>query len=180
MLDRIYNIHKGKNKTQSGLTFPGFFDIMVDIVVISPDMSVVCFNIQMLSLNTSPVNNDNSQDYEIVPAKKGRFREPYYMAFLRAQGDLAKMDLCKSDYRLYLYLVSLLGYENYLIIAQREIAKELDMHPPNVSRSLKVLIEKGIIEHMRFKNGSRGYRLSPTIGWRGHADKIKWIGCKEE
>jgi predicted DNA-binding transcriptional regulator len=120
--------------------------------------------------------NSSIDEFMIVPlSSKRKFKAPFYLAFLQASTEIAKMKLSGTAINIFLYVVGSLAFENYISINQAKIAKELQIHPTNVSKGIKILIERGIIERMTYSNGTKGYRLSPTIGWRGHVDKIKRI-----
>jgi len=74
-------------------------------------------------------------------------------------------DLSFQEVRVLLFLISKVGMQNQIIIEQKTIATELQMHHTNVSKIMRRLREKGFIE----KSMKRGpvYRLSPNVGWRG-------------
>jgi biotin operon repressor len=66
-------------------------------------------------------------------------------------------------------LLSVLDYENLIQVSQADIARELDMHRQHVQRSIKRLLELGIVlEGVRI-GISRSYRLNPNFGWKGSA-----------
>ena len=60
-------------------------------------------------------------------------------------------------------LLSVLDYENLIQVSQADIARELDMHRQHVQRSIKRLIQLGIILEGVKIGISRSYRLNPSL-----------------
>ena len=58
---------------------------------------------------------------------------------------LAQSDLGANDFKVLMKLLSVLDYENLIQVSQADIARELDMHRQHVQRSIKRLIQLGII-----------------------------------
>ena len=52
---------------------------------------------------------------------------------------------------------------------QAEIARDLGMQRQNVQRSIKRLMELGVILEGVKIGVSRSYRLNPSFGWKGSA-----------
>ena len=59
--------------------------------------------------------------------------------------------------------------KNLIQVSQADIARELDMHRQHVQRSIKRLIQLGIILEGVKIGISRSYRLNPSFGWKGSA-----------
>ncbi|MGB4497136.1 MAG: winged helix-turn-helix domain-containing protein [Methylococcaceae bacterium] len=67
------------------------------------------------------------------------------------------------------FLMGNLEFENYISIKQVEIAKQLELQKSNVSRAMKLLVDKSII--LKIKDGSMtGYKLNPNYGWKGKVE----------
>ena len=82
---------------------------------------------------------------------------------------LAQSNLSGNDFKVLMKLLSVLDYENLIQVSQADIARELDMHRQHVQRSIKRLLELGIVlEGVRI-GISRSYRLNPNFGWKGSA-----------
>lgn len=75
----------------------------------------------------------------------------------------------QNDYRVFLSICSHLDYENYLLIPQKEIAEEIGMAPSHFNRSMKKMVEIGILEVGTKVGRSNSYRLSIQVGWKGTA-----------
>lgn len=78
-----------------------------------------------------------------------------------------KADCSHGDYAVLHYLTSILDYENEMLISKTDLAMELGMQRPNLSRAFKKLLTHGLVlEGKKFGN-MRTYLLNPEIGWRG-------------
>ena len=82
---------------------------------------------------------------------------------------LAQSDLGANDFKVLMKLLSVLDYENLIQVSQADIARELDMHRQHVQRSIKRLIQLGIILEGVKIGISRSYRPNPSFGWKGSA-----------
>jgi biotin operon repressor len=80
---------------------------------------------------------------------------------------LARTDMAGSDYRLLFLLLSRLDFENYIGMNQSELGRQLGMHKVTVSRSLKRLVDEGIV--LVRDESPKGYRMNPHFAWRGSA-----------
>ncbi len=105
-----------------------------------------------------------------VPRKdKSQFGQDF---FLMAQNtfsflaDNRKM-LGGEGFAVFGKLISRLDFENYIQVSQADIAKELDMKRPNVSRAIKRLCDLGIIGRGPKVGTAYTYRLHPAAGWKG-------------
>lgn len=88
---------------------------------------------------------------------------------------IAKLGLSGEQMNVLFLIFGKLDFENWLRLSQKEIADELGMKRPNVSRAMKVLTQKGII-HRGPKVGTMlTYRLDPNFGVKGRAKNEKNI-----
>ena len=62
-----------------------------------------------------------------------------------------------------------LDYENLIQVNQAEVSEQVGMNRHNVNRSIKKLIELGVILEGVKIGISRSYRLNPNFGWKGAA-----------
>ena len=60
-------------------------------------------------------------------------------------------------------------YENLIQVNQAEVSEQVGMNRHNVKRSIKKLIELGVILEGVKIGISRSYRLNPNFGWKGSA-----------
>ena len=84
-------------------------------------------------------------------------------------------DLSGADYRILFKMLSHLEFQNWIYVTHQTIADELQLKRSNVSRSIKKLIERGVIEKQKDPKDKRRmiYRLNPACGWRGDANQWK-------
>ena len=80
---------------------------------------------------------------------------------------LGQQRLTGEQYSVLFALFHQLDFNNYLRISRTEIADALQIQPVNVSRSMKVLKEKGIIFEGPPAGKFKTYRLNPYIAHKG-------------
>jgi len=76
-------------------------------------------------------------------------------------------ELNHDQMRVLMALLADLDYENYIQVAQMDIAEALNMQKTNVSRAVKNLLEFGIVIEGPKIGRSKTYRLNPQFGWKG-------------
>lgn len=76
-------------------------------------------------------------------------------------------DIRGETYRVFLYLISKLDWENYIYVPQRQICEALGMRPSNVSRAIRSLLDKGILHRAPEVGNMYAFRLNPYYGWKG-------------
>lgn len=75
-------------------------------------------------------------------------------------------ELNPEQMRIFMIMLGICDFENWVKVPQKEIAEELEMEVPHISRGLKGLFEKGFIQ--KIKHGSSNfYRINPEIAWKG-------------
>jgi|GEM_PF-1004351 len=75
-------------------------------------------------------------------------------------------DLTGQTLRVLMFLMSTLEFENYITIKQVAIADRLKIYKPDVSKAMRLLVDKGII--LKVKEGTAtAYKLNPEYGWKG-------------
>jgi len=113
--------------------------------------------------------------YTVVELKRKYYTGGFFMAMQEGFTHIAKLGLTGEQTSVLFLIFGKLDFENWLRLSQKEIADELNMKTPNVSRAMKVLVEKGII-HKGPKVGTMlTYRLDPNFGVKGRAKNEKTI-----
>jgi DNA-binding MarR family transcriptional regulator len=74
--------------------------------------------------------------------------------------------------RVLYYCFSKLDFENYIHVAQTEIAEALGLQKANVSRAVRVLCDKQIILKGPKTGRTITYRLNPEYGWKGKVKNL--------
>ncbi len=120
---------------------------------------------------------------EILDSKNGCFmyipfrdklKEDWFMAFSEAFKSLAKDRDLRGEPRSILdYLFSILSFENFIAIEQSHISKDLNIDKANVSKSIKILIDKGILEKGPKIGKTWSYKLNPFYAWKGSVKNLQ-------
>ena len=84
---------------------------------------------------------------------------------------LATQNLPNEQYRVLMYLMSKLDFENFLRITQTQVATALNMKQPAVSRAIKGLLEKDILITGPHVGTAKTYRLNPRMAYKGKDPK---------
>lgn len=96
-------------------------------------------------------------------------KSPFERHFTMNQASLLILanSLTGEQLKVLLALLSDLDYENYIQVAQSDIANNLSMQKTNVSRSVKALLDLGVILEGPKVGRSKTYRLNEQFGWKG-------------
>lgn len=105
----------------------------------------------------------------VVPKRKNGFGQGWLAMAQNGAEILAQSNLSGNDFKVLMKLLSVLDYENLIQVSQAEIARELNMHRQHVQRSIKRLLDMGIVLEGVKIGISRSYRLNPNFGWKGSA-----------
>jgi predicted transcriptional regulator len=103
----------------------------------------------------------------LQPRTKNGFERHFTMN--QAALDILSENLDGSELKVLLKLLKYLDYENLIQIQQKEIAEELKMDKSNLHRSIRILINFGVILKGPKIGKSCSYRLNPNFGWKGTA-----------
>ncbi len=106
------------------------------------------------------------------PVIIGRKRDPYAKGWVMNSQDAAILlakdkDIKGETHRVLWIIIGILDFENWVQLSVTEIAKELKMHRPDVSKAMKVLEEKEIILRGPKVGRSYAFMLNPEFGWKG-------------
>lgn len=101
------------------------------------------------------------------PLKKNNLGKDWVALYQNAISRIADMNLPNEQYRVFLKLLSKVDFDNYLRVSQSEIANELNMKRPNVTKAMKSLKDKGIIVEGPRAGLNKTYRLNPYIAHKG-------------
>ena len=95
----------------------------------------------------------------VVPKRKNGFQKGWMAMAQEAMMMLAQSNLTGNDMKVMWAMLARLDYENLIQVNQAEV----------VNRSIKKLIELGVILEGVKIGISRSYRLNPNFGWKGSA-----------
>ena len=96
----------------------------------------------------------------VVPKRKNGFQKGWMAMAQEAMMMLAQSNLTGNDMKVMWDLIQ---------VNQAEVSEQVGMNRHNVNRSIKKLIELGVILEGVKIGISRSYRLNPNFGWKGSA-----------
>ena len=112
------------------------------------------------------------------PVIVGRKRNPYGKGWVMNSQEALEIvakdkDIKGETYRVLFFICARLDFENWVQISVTEIAKELGMHQPDVSKAMKVLENKQIILRGPKVGRSYAFMLNPEFGWKGKVTNLE-------
>jgi biotin operon repressor len=107
----------------------------------------------------------------VRPKQKSAFERHFTMN--QAALELLAKTLTGEQFKVLMMLLASLDYENFIQVAQADIAEKLEMQKTNISRSVKSLIDLGVILEGPKIGRSKSYRLNPHFGWKGTVNNHK-------
>ncbi len=87
---------------------------------------------------------------------------------------IARWNLPNEQYRVFLALLGKVDFENYLTISQKDLANELNIKQPHISRAIKALCNMQIIIEGPRAGLNKTYRFNPYVAHKGK-DRDKTI-----
>ena len=112
------------------------------------------------------------------PVIVGRKRHPYGKGWVMNSQEALEIvakdkDIKGETYRVLFFICARLDFENWVQISVTEIANELDLKQPHVSRAMKVLEDKEIILRGPKVGRSYAFMLNPEFGWKGKVKNLE-------
>lgn len=130
-------------------------------------------------------DKDTGEILEGVIVYCGVKQNPYSTGWVMNSQEAMKLlaidrDLKGETYRVLLLLLSLLDFENWIQVTQKEISETLGMKKSQVSRSISLLEKKDIVLKGPKVGRSYAFRLNPYFGWKGQVKNLDEYRKKEE
>ncbi len=130
------------------------------------------------------VNKYTGEEYGF-PVLVGRKKRPYGKGWLMNSQEaleiLAKdKEITGETYRVLFFVCARLDFENWVQMSVTEIAQDLELKQPNVSRAMKVLEQKAIILRGPKVGRSYAFMLNPEFGWKGDVANLNAYRKKRE
>jgi DNA-binding MarR family transcriptional regulator len=108
-----------------------------------------------------------------VPQRQ-RFREAFVMVWQEGLRRLAEDgELTGRHWRVLAFLMAKLDYENYIHLAQADIARGVRIDKADVSRAIRDFVERGIVVQGPRVGKSYTYRMSLDLGWKGRVKSFQ-------
>lgn len=112
--------------------------------------------------------DENNQVTGFITRKRNNYLGVNWVAFYQTALEwLAMQKLPNEQYRVLMYLMSKLDFENYLRVTQTSIAEMLNMKQSSVSKAIKGLIEKDVLITGPKVGTAKTYRLNPRMAYKG-------------
>ncbi len=121
-----------------------------------------------------------------LPILKAKGKKSPYLEWYMGNQRLARevfakdKDFKSETHRVLWFLISILDFENWIQLSITEIAKELDMLRPNVSKAIKLLETKQIIIRGDKIGRSFSFRFNPDYIWKGDVINLEKYREKQE
>lgn len=122
------------------------------------------------------INTTTGEIVEGIPVyvtPKVHWKEGWFMGFQDAFIALAEdKDLKGESYKVFMYMLGHLAFENYIAIPQVQIAQDLKMQKSHVSESIKILLTKQILLEGPKLGRTKTYKLNSQYGWKGRVQNL--------
>jgi len=112
----------------------------------------------------------DERDLYVVLLRRSKLKKDFFLGMGDGCMYLATLDLTKHEYRLILFLLASMEFDNFYYGTQAYIASELNLAQSDISKTLKSLESQGLIFRERTSRG-KVTRISAVLGWRGRAGK---------
>ena len=127
--------------------------------------------------NVTSVDQDTGEILDGVLVYCGVKKNPYSKGWIMNSQEALEVlatdeDLTKEAFRILMFLLARLDFENWIQITQIEIAERLNIKKPNVSRGISLLESKGILLRGPKVGRSYAFRLNPYFGWKGKVKNL--------
>lgn len=103
------------------------------------------------------------------PKRKNGFTTGWLAMAQEPLMKLARADLGDQARRVLFAALAKLDFENYLVLNQAELGRELELARANISRAVTRLLEEGVLLAGPKIGVNRTYTLNPHYGWKGSA-----------
>ena len=130
-------------------------------------------------------DRDTGEILEGVVVYCGVKKNPYSTGWIMNSQEALELlatdeDLTKEAFRVLIFLMARLDFENWIQITQKDIAEKLNIHKQNISRAISLLEFKGIILRGPKIGRSNAFRLNPNFGWKGKVKNLDDYRTKED
>lgn len=132
------------------------------------------YRILLVDTETGEELHELPLGYVPCPKHETLYGHSFMLANLEAVLHLAKdRELRGRPTQVFLGIIGTIDYDNWVRLSTGEIAKLLELHPADVSRSFKLLADKGVLVRGKKVGSTYLYRLNPWYGYRGKQAKAK-------
>lgn len=94
--------------------------------------------------------------------------KPFFLVVQEGLERIALDDELTHDARrVILLMMANLDYQNGITVSQQRVSSALAMHKSRVSRAVRILLSRGMLERDGRQGRHARYRLPPSMGWKG-------------
>ena len=117
--------------------------------------------------------------YDGIAVIIGKKRYPYTQGWIMNSQEALEIVAKDRDlrgeivFRVLLFVCARLDFENWVQVTLKEIADELGIYKPDVSKAIKALEKKEIILRGPKFGRSYAFRLNPHYGWKGKVTNLE-------
>ena len=110
----------------------------------------------------------------LIPANQKYLKEDYVRFFQEDMKDLANdKTFDGQDLRTTLAIISNLSYDNIFNLSHRELAEQIGIQRPNVTKTFNKLVKKGYLQIIGKQGQQNVYMFNPSIVFKSRAKNLK-------
>ncbi len=110
----------------------------------------------------------------LIPANQKYLKEDYVRFFQEDLKDLANdKTFDGQDLRTTLAIISNLSYDNIFNLSHRELAEQIGIQRPNVTKTFNKLVKKGYLQIIGKQGQQNIYMFNPSIAFKSRAKNLK-------
>ena len=110
----------------------------------------------------------------LIPANQKYLKEDYVRFFQEDMKDLANdKTFDGQDLRTTLAIISNLSYDNIFNLSHRELAEQIGIQRPNVTKTFNKLVKKGYLQIIGKQGQQNIYMFNPSIAFKSRAKNLK-------
>ncbi len=110
----------------------------------------------------------------LIPVTQKYLKEDYVRFF---QGDMKGLANDKTldgqDLRITLTIISNLNYNNIFNLSHRELAEQIEIQRPNVTKTVNKLVKRGYLQIIGKQGQQNIYMFNPNIAFKSRAKNLK-------
>lgn len=112
---------------------------------------------------------DKSTDLLLIEPRRSKWKEGFFMGIQSGFQTLTKMNLSSTQYKIIIFIMSKMDFENKYRGTQKKIAEFIGVSASNLSPEVKKLCSRGLLIKGDDDNG-KFLRLNACIAYKGRRD----------
>lgn len=116
----------------------------------------------------------DDMNLNLIPAHQKHLKEDYVRFFQGYMKDLANdKTLNGQDLRVALTIISNLSYDNKFTLSHRQLAEQVGIQRPNVTKTVNKLVKKGYLQIIGKQGQQNVYMFNPSVAFKSRAKNLK-------